>query len=175
VRYIKESANFLMKKLRDLLDNFGKREELVYIVVLLWIIMGVLGAYKQANFTELAAYFGSLTAYVATYIWGESRRPSEKTGIMKQGPNSRREVMIYAIVALWAIVGGFAIWYKANLSDLAVYFVSLTGFVASWIAGEVYKPQDKVIVSKPKQQASFRKTPQVPLSKEDDEAKNIEI
>ena len=24
------------------------------------------------------------------------------------------------------------------------YFVSLTGFVASWIAGEVYKPQDQI-------------------------------
>lgn len=144
-----------MKKLRSLFSNFGKREELVYVVVLLWIIMGLLGAYREANFTELAAYFGSLTAYVATYVWGESRRPSEKTGIMKAGPNSRREVMIYAIVALWAIVGAFAIWYKANLSDLAVYFVSLTGFVASWIAGEVYKPQDRVIAANPRPKPTF--------------------
>ena len=52
--------------------------------------------------------------------------------------------MIYAMVVLWAIVGAFAIWYQANLNDLAVYFVSLTGFVASWIAGEVYKPQDQI-------------------------------
>lgn len=162
-----------MKKLRDLFNNFGKREELVYIVVLLWIIMGVLGAYREANFTELAAYFGSLTAYVATYVWGESRRPSEKTGLMKPGPNSRREVMIYAIVALWAIVGAFAIWYKANLSDLAVYFVSLTGFVASWIAGEVYKPQDKVAVSNPRVNATFRQTP--PPPKKSTGSKNIEI
>ena len=27
---------------------------------------------------------------------------------------------------------------------LIMYFVSLTGFVASWIAGEVYTPQDKI-------------------------------
>jgi hypothetical protein len=30
------------------------------------------------------------------------------------------------------------------MSDLAVYFASLTGFVASWIAGEVYRPQDEI-------------------------------
>jgi hypothetical protein len=52
--------------------------------------------------------------------------------------------MIYVVVGLWAIAGGIAIWFKSSLSDLAVYFVSLTGFVASWIAGEVYKPQDEV-------------------------------
>lgn len=134
----------LITKLRTLVKNFGKREELVYITVTLWIAMGILGAVKGVNFSQLGMYFGALTAYVATYIWGESRRPSEKTGIMQPGPSSRREVMIYVIVALWSIVGAFAIWYKANLSDLAVYFVSLTGFVASWIAGEVYKPQDVV-------------------------------
>jgi len=166
-----------MKKLRELLKDFGKREELVYIVVLLWITMGVLGAYKDTDFTQLAAYFGSLTAYVATYIWGESRRPSEKTGLMKEGPNSRREVMIYIIVALWTIVGGFAIWFKANLSDLAVYFVSLTGFIASWIAGEVYKPQD-IVKSKPVSKPTFSQKPSVPKiidEEPSDEAKNIEV
>lgn len=159
-----------------LFQNFGKREGLVYIVVSLWIIMGILGAYKEANFTEMAAYFGSLTAYVATYIWGESRRPSEKSGLMQSGPSSRREIMIYVIVALWAIVGGFAIWYKANLNDLAVYFVSLTGFIASWIAGEVYKPQDQVKTSVPKQKPTFTKKPKPIISDEaSDEAENIDV
>jgi len=133
-----------MNKIKEFFSSFGKREELVYIVVMLWISMGVYGAILEVNFSQLAAYFGSLTAYVATYIWSESKRPSEKTGLMKKGPSSRREVMIYAMVVLWTIVGIFAIWYKANLNDLAVYFVSLTGFVASWIAGEVYKPQDQI-------------------------------
>jgi hypothetical protein len=134
----------IKEKIRTFLSNFGKREELVYIVVFLWISMGVYGAFRDVNYSQLAAYFGSLTAYVATYIWGETRRPSEKTGIMKPGPNSRREVMIYAMVVMWAIVGAFAIWFKANLNDLAVYFLSLSGFVATWIASEVYKPQDAV-------------------------------
>ena len=126
------------------MSNLGKREGLVYITVALWVIMGALGAFKEADLKELAGYFGSLTAYVATYIWGESKRPSGKTGILKKGPSSRREIMIYAVVALWAIGGAAAIWFGSSLTDLAVYFVSLTGFVASWIAGEVFTPQDKI-------------------------------
>lgn len=125
-------------------EKFGKREGLVYMIVFLWITMGLIGVYKEASLTDLSVYFGSLTAYAATYIWAESKRPSTKTAILKSGPRSRREVMIYIVVLIWAIAGGAAMWYKANLSELAVYFVSLTGFVASWIAGEVYAPQDKV-------------------------------
>lgn len=124
--------------------NIGKREGLVYLTVLLWIVMGILGSFKQASLTDLSVYFGSLTAYVATYVWAETKQPSEKTSIVKSGPNSRREMMIYVVVALWAISGAFAIWYGSNLNELAIYFVSLTGFVASWIAGEVYKPEDVV-------------------------------
>jgi hypothetical protein len=125
-------------------SNFGKREGLVYIIVVLWIIMGLLGAYRDASFADLAIYFGSLTAYAATYIWAEAKRPSDKTTLFKKGPSSRRELMIYVVVILWAIAGAGAIWFKANIGELALYFVSLTGFVASWIAGEVYTPQDEV-------------------------------
>lgn len=130
--------------MRKLFSNFGKREGLVYLVVFFWILMGAFGVWKEASLVDLAAYFGSLTAYVATYIWAESKRPSTKSTIMKSGPSSRREIMIYVVVALWALAGGVAIWFKSSLNDLAVYFVSLTGFIASWIAGEVYKPQDDV-------------------------------
>lgn len=132
----------------QLFKNFGKREGLVYIIVFLWVTMGVLAAWKGADFADLAIYFGSLTAYAATYIWAESKRPSEKAGILKSGPSSRREIMIYVIVGLWMISGVAAIWYLSDLESLALYFVSLTGFVASWIAGEVYTPQDNVNKSK---------------------------
>lgn len=124
--------------------DFGKREALVYIVVFLWVVAGVYGAVKGADFTQLAAYFGSLTAYVATYIWAETKRPSRKSGVLKKGPTSRREVMIYLVVVLWTITGAAGIYYFANLASLATYFVALSGFIASWIAGEVYKPQDDV-------------------------------
>lgn len=128
----------------NLFKNFGKREAIVYIVVFLWIATGIFAAIRGSSFTSLAAYFGSLTAYVATYIWAETKRPSMKSGVLKQGISSRREVMMYLVILLWAIAGGFAIYYDANLTELATYFVSLSGFIASWIAGEVYKPQDDI-------------------------------
>lgn len=124
--------------------SVGKREGLVYLTVFLWIVMGAFGSFKGASLTDLSIYFGSLTAYVATYVWAETKKPSEKTGIVQKGPNSRREMMIYIVVALWAIAGAVAIWYQSDLNELSIYFVSLTGFVASWIAGEVYKPEDQV-------------------------------
>jgi hypothetical protein len=130
--------------MKNLLKDFGKREGLVYIVVLLWAVAGIFGAIKGVNFTQLAAYFGSLTAYVATYIWAETRRPSKKTSLLKKGPSSRREIMIYVVVGLWTIAGAAGIYYMSNLANLATYFVSLSGFIASWIAGEVYKPQDDI-------------------------------
>lgn len=130
--------------MQDFFKDFGKRESLVYIVVLLWVIAGVYGAMKGTDFTQLAAYFGSLTAYVATYIWAETKRPSNKTPILRRGKSSRREVMIYLVVLLWAIAGGVGIYYMANLASLATYFIALSGFIASWIAGEVYKPQDEI-------------------------------
>lgn len=135
--------------LKEIFSNFGKREALVYIVVALWVIIGIFGGYKHSNLTSLATYFGSLTAYVATYVWGESKRPSDKTSIFMPGPTSRREIMIYVIVSLWAIAGAGAIQFSANLNDLSIYFVSLTGFIASWIAGEVYKPEDSIQISQP--------------------------
>jgi len=128
----------------NLFKDFGKREGLVYIVVFLWVIAGVFGGVKGADFTQLAAYFGSLTTYVATYIWAESKKPSIKTGILKKGVSSRREIMIYIVVGLWFIAGVAGIYYMTNLNSLAIYFISLSGFVASWIAGEVYKPQDDI-------------------------------
>lgn len=124
--------------------DFGKREALIYIVVFLWIAAGLLAVWKEANLSDLAIYFGSLTTYAATYIWAETKRPSDKTGILKPGPSSRREIMIYAVVVLWAIAGGGAIWFAADLKQLAVYFFSLTGFVTSWLAGEAYKPEDDI-------------------------------
>jgi hypothetical protein len=124
----------------SLFKNFGKREGLVYIIVFLWVTIGGLSVYEQTSLSDLAIYFASLTAYSATYIWAEAKRPSEKVTIFKKGPNSRREVMIYFIVLIWTIAGIGAIYFKSSLLDLSIYFISLTGFVAPWIAGEVYNP-----------------------------------
>ena len=130
--------------MKNLFKDFGKREGLVYIVVFLWVVAGVFGAIKGTDFVQLATYFGSLTAYVATYIWAETKRPSKKTALLKKGPSSRRETMIYIVVGLWAIAGAVGIYYMTNLTSLSTYFIALSGFIASWIAGEVYKPQDDI-------------------------------
>lgn len=127
-----------------ILKDFGKREALIYIIVFLWISMGIIAFWKEANLSDLSVYFGALTTYAATYIWAESKRPSIKTGILKPGPSSRREIMIYAMVFIWAIAGGIGMWFSIDLKQLSVYFFSLTGFVASWIAGEAYKPEDNI-------------------------------
>ena len=127
-----------------LFNNFGKREALIYIIVTLWITMGIFAAAKASSLTDLAVYFGSLTAYAATYIWAESKRPSTKSGLMKPGPGSRRELMIYVVVFIWAVAGIVSMYFAASLKDLSIYFASLTGFVASWIAGEKIKPEDEV-------------------------------
>jgi hypothetical protein len=36
-------------------------------------------------------------------------------------------------------------YFSRDLNDLSIYFASLTGFVASWIAGERFKSEDQVI------------------------------
>jgi hypothetical protein len=122
----------------------GKREGLVYLVVTLWVILGALGVFKGVSLSELSVYFGSLTAYVGLYVWSETKKPSLKTSVFKKGPTSRREAMIYIVTVLWALAGAFAMWYKQNLNEVTIYFVSLTGFVTSWILGEVYKPEDDI-------------------------------
>lgn len=124
------------------IKNWGKREGLVYLVVLFWIIVGGLGAYKQVDFKDLAVYLGPLIIYITTYIWAESHKPSTKTGIFKPGLSSRREVMIYIILLLWGLIGLLSIEFKINLIDSSIYFISLSGFITSWIVGEVYKSQD---------------------------------
>ena len=122
----------------------GKREGLVYLVVALWVILGALGAFRETTLSELSVYFGSLTTYVGVYVWSETKKPSVKTSVFKKGPTSRREAMIYIVTLFWALAGVLTMWYNQNLNDLTIYFVSLSGFVTSWILGEVYKPEDEV-------------------------------
>ena len=123
----------------------SKRLMLIYVTVLLWLFVGVLGAYKTVPFQDLTVYFLSLTGFVASYIWGESVRPADATSILKKGKNSSREVLIYICILIWAIFGTFVILKKVNLSlvDLAAYYSSLTPFVSAYILGVTYKPENK--------------------------------
>lgn len=119
-----------------------KRERLVYVVVLLWIFMGILSAHYQTNFEITAVYYVSLTGFVGAYIWGESVRKSGSTPIGFVGRNSRRELMIYISIILWFASGIWGIVNGKDLLSISAYFSALTPFVSAYILGQSYKPTD---------------------------------
>lgn len=120
----------------------SKRECVTYLVVFLWVAVGIVAIYFNTNFTDLAAYFVSLTGFVAAYIFGESIRKSKKTSIFLAGPNSKREVMMYITIGLWLLVGVLVIVRKADLMGMGAYFAALTPFIGSYIIGETYKQEE---------------------------------
>lgn len=119
----------------------SKRECVTYLIVFLWLAVGVTATYFETDFTALAAYFVSLTGFVASYIFGESVRKSKSSSIFLPGPNSRREVMMYITIALWLIVGVWVIVNQADLIGVSAYFAALTPFVGSYILGETFKKE----------------------------------
>ena len=119
----------------------SKRECLTYIIVTLWIGIGILGTYYETEFTELAAYFISLSGFAGAYMYGESVRKSNDSSIFKGGKSSKRELMIYLTVFLWLIIGIFTIINGADLMGMSAYFAALTPFVGSYIIGETVKKE----------------------------------
>lgn len=120
----------------------SKRECITYLVVFLWVAMGITATYFDVNFTQLAGYFISLTGFVASYIFGESMRPSNDSSIFKKGKNSKRENLMYITIALWTIIGVWVIVKRGDLMGAAAYFAALTPFVGSYIIGETFKKED---------------------------------
>jgi len=78
----------------------SKRECVTYLVVFLWVAVGITATYFNTDFTQLAGYFISLTGFVASYIFGESMRPSDDSSIFMKGKNSKRENLMYITIAL---------------------------------------------------------------------------
>ena len=105
----------------------------------------MLAIYFDSNLTDLAAYFLSLTGFVAAYIFGESVRKSKKTSIFLPGKTSKREAMSYIMIALWLIIGITVIIRQGDLAGVSAYFASLTPFVGSYIIGETYKQEDTLV------------------------------
>lgn len=54
-----------------------KREILVYVCILFWIMLGLWGIIKNVPLDEIGAYFGALTPFVGAYILGETSRKSK--------------------------------------------------------------------------------------------------
>jgi hypothetical protein len=119
-----------------------KREGMVYVVVFLWVLMGILTAYYQTDFEHTAVYYLSLTALVSSYIWGESVRKSENTSIFFKGKSSGREVLMYIVILLWLVLGTFGIVTDSDLLSISAYFAALSPFVSAYILGQTYKPID---------------------------------
>lgn len=118
-----------------------KREGMVYVVVFLWILVGIIGIKYETDLEHLAVYYISLTAFVSSFIWGESVRPTEgTTSVFFKGKTSRREAMVYIGILLWLVLGTYGIISQSDLLSISAYFAALSPFVSAYIIGETYKP-----------------------------------
>jgi hypothetical protein len=124
------------------LKKSSKSERLIYIVIILWIFMGVLGLIYNTDLVNLSGYYASLTLFVSTYLWGEYKRTSTSTSIISKGHTSSREFVIYVTVLLWIILGIFGIIKNIDINTLTVYFSSLSPFVISYIIYKTSKGND---------------------------------
>lgn len=128
-------TNFLKRRCKS------KRELITYLIVCLWIFLGVLGLYYGTNLADLSAYFISLTGFITVYIFGESVRNSKKSSLFLPGPVSKRETLTYCIIAVWFILGVITISIKGDLISAGTYFAALTPFIGSYIISETYKQE----------------------------------
>lgn len=119
-----------------------KIERMIYCVMLMWGVLGGYAYFSGTNLTELAAYFISLTGFVGTYIYGETKRPSNSTPLFTKGKNSRRELMMYVVIFVWSILGVFGIYHAIGITDFATYFAALTPFVSSYIIGNTFGKEE---------------------------------
>ncbi len=70
---------------------------------------------------------------------------------IKEKLNSKRETIIYMVIFFWIEMGLLSVFFDRNLSDLSVYFLSLTGFVMTYIFSEsVRKSEDTSLFLKGK-------------------------
>lgn len=59
----------------------SEREILSYIVMGLWVILGIYGIVFEKPLDEMAAYYGSLTPFVGAYILGETYKSQSLPGV----------------------------------------------------------------------------------------------
>lgn len=119
----------------------SKRGTVVYTVIALWIVMGILAIQKETPLPDLAVYFTSLTGFIGIYVWGETKKRS-KNSIMKL-QTSKRQLMIYVSILLWAVLGIFGIHKQISLIEASTYFAALTPFVGAYIIGSTLRPTNK--------------------------------
>lgn len=116
----------------------SKRECITYVVVFLWIYLGILSIIYDRSLEDLSVFFLSLTGFVGSYIVGESMRKSNDSSIFLKGKNSRRETLSYLIILFWAIIGSYITVTGGNIISASSYFAALTPFVGSYIISDSY-------------------------------------
>jgi len=117
----------------------SKRECITYVVMLLWLGMGVLAFFYETDFTNLSAYFLALTGFVMSFIFGESYRKSSDSSIFLPGQASKRELVTYITMAFWTLIGVWGIITRQDIIGLSAYFAALTPFVGSYVIGQSVK------------------------------------
>jgi len=120
----------------------SKSEKLIYIIIFLWVVFGTAGIYFESNLSQISGYYASLTLFVATYLWGEYKRTSNSTHVLKKGKSSSREIVIYVTVILWTLFGLYGIISGSDINQLTVFFASLTPFISSYIIYKTTKGKD---------------------------------
>ena len=65
MRMLKETSLFLKGK-------SSRREIVIYVTVLLWLVVGCFTIINNADLIGMSAYFASLTPFVGSYIIGET-------------------------------------------------------------------------------------------------------
>lgn len=117
-----------------------KRLILAGVITFLWIALGVLGLLFKTHFYDLSIYFISLTGFAGAYIISETKRPSVASMFFKKGRNSKREIVIYVMVALWLALGVTCVVMTLDLLEAAAYFSALTPYISTYLLGSAYKP-----------------------------------
>ena len=64
-------------------------------------------------------------------------------GFLQRCCSSKRECLTYVIVLLWCGVGILGSYYEASFTELATYFISLTGFAGAYMYAETKRKSSK--------------------------------
>lgn len=126
---------------------YTKLERLSYVIIALWMILGSVCVCYGKDFKDLSVYFLSLTGFATTYVFGETKRPSEATALFIKGPSSSREKMMYWVMVIWFFLGLVGLVKGLSLPQMGAYFASLTPFVSAYIIGNTLNPE-KTVLSK---------------------------
>lgn len=78
---VRKSESGSIWKFKDV----STRQVIIYVTLLMWSVLGVVGVLRKSDMTELAVYFTALTPFMGSYILGSSYR---KTDAVSTSPGS---------------------------------------------------------------------------------------